>query len=182
MRLMVISDIHGSNDFLKKALEIFISEEFDKLLILGDIMYHGPRNPIPPGYAPAEVANQLNKIKEKIIAIRGNCDSEVDQMLLEFPIMESYKQLFFNDTELFITHGHNYSPDDLPKNINKNTIFCFGHTHIPEIYTKDNLYILNPGSITLPKGESANSYAVITDNEIAICNLEKVTTKKLQLF
>jgi putative phosphoesterase len=96
--------------------------------------------------------------------------------------MESYKQLFFNDTELFITHGHNYSPDNLPKNINENTIFCFGHTHIPEAYTKDNIYILNPGSITLPKGGSANSYAVITDNEIAICNLEKVTTKKLQLF
>ncbi|MGL5961019.1 MAG: phosphodiesterase, partial [Cetobacterium sp.] len=127
MKIFVISDIHGSSYFLKKALEAFHKEKADQILILGDELYHGPRNPLPIDYNPKEVVEILNKYKEKIIAVRGNCDSEVDQMLLEYPIMSDYSIIFLNGKKIFATHGHIYNEDKMP-NLSAGNILIYGHT------------------------------------------------------
>ncbi|MGL6130802.1 MAG: phosphodiesterase, partial [Fusobacteriaceae bacterium] len=114
MKIFVISDIHGSLFYLKKALEAFEKEEADYILILGDILYHGPRNQLPKEYNPKDVAEVLNGYKDKIISVRGNCDSEVDQMVIEFPIMSDYSNLFWNGHRIFATHGHHFNIEKLP--------------------------------------------------------------------
>ena len=168
MKIFVISDIHGSIYYLNKALEFFKKEEADYILILGDILYHGPRNPLPKDYDPKLVAKKLNLYKNKIIALRGNCDSEVDQMLLEFPIMSDFTNLFLGDKRIFATHGHLFSENKLP--LSDGDILISGHTHLPLAEKKD-LYIFNPGSITLPKGGNPNSYGVLTSSSWEIKDL-----------
>ncbi|MGL5901743.1 MAG: phosphodiesterase [Cetobacterium sp.] len=180
MKIFVISDIHGSSYFLKKALEAFHKEKADQILILGDELYHGPRNPLPIDYNPKEVVEILNKYKEKIIAVRGNCDSEVDQMLLEYPIMSDYSILFLNGKKIFATHGHIYNEDKLP-NLSDGNILIYGHTHLPLANKKDKIYILNPGSITLPKGGNENSYGIFEEDMFYIKNLDGKIITKLEL-
>lgn len=176
MKLFFISDIHGSIDDLKSVMNIFEKENADYLVILGDILYHGPRNPLPHNYNPQEVCKVLNKYKEKIIAIRGNCDSEVDQMLLEFPIMSDFSQILIENKRFFLTHGHIYNENNLPP-LGKNDILCHGHTHIPLAEKNENILIFNPGSITFPKENFEKSYGLYKENQLFVISLEGKTLK-----
>lgn len=172
MKLFIISDIHGSLFYLKKAISIFEKGNYDKLIILGDELYHGPRNPLPKDYSPKEVIEILNKYKDKIIAVRGNCDSEVDQMVLEYPIMSDYSMIYLNNRRVYITHGHIYNKDN-PLLMNEGDILLYGHFHIPIIEKINGKIFLNPGSISLPKNNSEHSYGILEDNKFTIMNLDE---------
>ncbi len=168
MKLLVFSDIHGDSLQLRKMLEIFKSGDFDLMIIPGDFINHGPRNGLPENFNQKECVELLNSYKEKIVAIRGNCDSEVDQMLLAFPMMSDYTQLFFPKMRIFVHHGHlaQYNQENLAKLLpvsteQNKTLVISGHTHIPVLEEKDGITFLNPGSITFPKGGSEKSYAEI---------------------
>lgn len=171
MKIFFISDIHGSIECLNKALEQFHKEGADYIAVLGDALYHGPRNDIPKNYAPKEVVEVLNKYRNKIIAVRGNCDSEVDQMLLNYPMMNDYTVILYNGKRLFLTHGHIYNKENLP-NIQAGDILIHGHTHIPLAEKMHNGIILfNPGSITIPKENNKNSYGILEDNILKVKDL-----------
>ena len=166
MKLMIASDIHGSSYYCEKMLAAFEQEQADRLLLLGDILYHDPRNDLPRDYAPKTVLKLLNERKEKILCVRGNCDTEVDQMVLEFPILADYCILYMEKHMIYATHGHNFNLKCLPP-LQKGDILLHGHTHIPswEPFGDDNLY-LNPGSVSIPKEGSAHGYMTLTENEI----------------
>lgn len=179
MKCMIVSDIHGSYEDLKKVIHIFEEEKMDKLILLGDLLYHGPRNPLPEGYNPKEVAILLNQYKDKIIAVRGNCDAEVDQMVLEFPMRADYHELYIDDCHFFVTHGHLYNEDQLPL-IQKGDILMYGHFHKPIAKKKDGIYIFNPSSISLPK-EGVKSFGIYENHELKIVSLEKELIYQLKL-
>ncbi|QWU16557.1 hypothetical protein SAMN04487895_107179 [Paenibacillus sophorae] len=181
MKLMFISDIHGSLHWLKKALEKYAEEKPDGLIILGDFMYHGPRNPLPDGYDPKGVAQELNAIKPHITAVRGNCDSEVDQMLLDFPMMGDYTQILYEGRRIYVTHGHGFSIENLPE-LSEGDIFIQGHTHVPVADVKEGIYVLNPGSISLPKENNPNSYAVLEGGVFTVKSFAGETVKSIQIF
>ena len=166
MKWMIASDIHGSAYFCRQLLEAFRKEQADRLLILGDILYHGPRNDLPRDYAPREVLSMLNQIKNKLCCVRGNCDTEVDQMVLEFPILADYCILTAGDRLIYATHGHNHNLKSLPP-LQRGDILLHGHTHIPawEPFGNANLY-LNPGSVSIPKEGSAHSYMVLEERTV----------------
>ena len=166
MRILVASDIHGSSLFCGKLLDAFRREGADRLLLLGDILYHGPRNDLPDGYAPREVFGQLNGIASSILGVRGNCDAEIDQKVLEFPMMAEYCLLFAGGRTIFATHGHIYNLASLPP-LHAGDILLHGHTHVPcwERFGNDNLY-LNPGSVSIPKENSPRAYMLLTEDEI----------------
>ena len=172
MKLMIASDIHGSAYYCKQLLEAFQIEQADRLLLLGDILYHGPRNDLPRDYAPKEVLAMLNQRKDRIFCVRGNCDTEVDQMVLEFPILADYCVLPVGDRLIYATHGHNHNLQALPP-LQPGDILLHGHTHIPawERFGKDNLY-LNPGSVSIPKKDSAHSYMTLENNTLQWKTLE----------
>ena len=172
MKLFIISDIHGSLYYLKKVMEIFEKENYDKLVILGDELYHGPRNPLPKDYSPKEVIEILNKYKDKIIAVRGNCDSEVDQMVLSYPIMSDYSMIYLRNKRVFLTHGHIYNIDN-PLPMSEGDILLYGHFHIPMIEKKDERYFFNPGSISLPKNNSNHSFALLDETKFQIKDLDE---------
>ncbi len=161
MKLMIASDIHGSACYCRELIKAYEREGAKRLLILGDILYHGPRNDLPRDYAPKEVIAMLNPLKEQLLCVRGNCDTEVDQMVLDFPILADYCVLSAADRLIYVTHGHNYNLSKLPP-VQKGDILLHGHTHIPawESFGEDNLY-LNPGSVSIPKNGSAHSYMII---------------------
>ncbi len=161
MKLMIASDIHGSAYYCKALIEAFHQEKAEKLLLLGDILYHGPRNDLPRDYNPKAVIEMLNSIKENILCIRGNCDTEVDQMVLAFPILADYCFLVLEGKSIYATHGHIFNQENLPP-INKGDILLFGHTHIPYCSTGDYTF-LNPGSVSIPKENSPHSYMLFTD-------------------
>lgn len=164
---MFISDIHGSKYFLEKALEKYKLEKAERLVILGDILYHGPRNPLPEGHDPTGVAQLLNEMADELIAIQGNCESEVDQMVLDFPVLVKHSHLLVDSQQFFLTHGHTYHQENHPK-LKAKTILCHGHTHIPVIVGVDELVIFNPGSIALPKNNTPHSYGIYEDNTLKI--------------
>ena len=161
MKLMIASDIHGSAYYCKQLLQAFEKEAADRLLILGDILYHGPRNDLPREYAPKEVLAMLNGMQDKIFCVRGNCDTEVDQMVLSFPILADYCILTAGERLVYATHGHNHNLQALPP-LQPGDILLHGHTHIPawEPFGNGNLY-LNPGSVSIPKNGSAHSYMTL---------------------
>lgn len=163
MKWMIASDIHGSAYYCRQLLEAFSREQADRLLILGDILYHGPRNDLPRDYAPKEVLAMLNEVKNKLCCVRGNCDTEVDQMVLEFPILADYCILTVDDRLIYVTHGHKYHLKSLPP-LQPGDILLHGHTHVPawESFGNNNLY-LNPGSVSIPKEGSAHSYMVLEE-------------------
>ena len=166
MKLMIASDIHGSSSFCKEMLAAFDREQADKLLLLGDILYHGPRNDLPKDYAPKTVISLLNERKEKLLCVRGNCDTEVDQMVLQFPIMADYAIFYAGNRMIYATHGHNFNRESLPP-MQSGDILLHGHTHIPawESFGVRNLY-LNPGSVSIPKEGSAHGYMILLENEV----------------
>lgn len=180
MKLFFLSDIHGSAYYTKRVLEIFEKEEADYLIILGDELYHGPRNPLPKDYQPSEVAKLLNDYNEKIIAVRGNCDSEVDQMLLDYPMMSDYSTILYDNKRIFLTHGHIYNKANLP-NISKGDVMVYGHIHVPIAEKIEDIFVLNPGSISLPKQDNPNSYAVLKDNLFEVKDLDMNTFKSIEL-
>ena len=181
MKLFFISDIHGSIYYLKKVLEKFNEQKADFIVLLGDALYHGPRNPLPKDYKPSEVANLLNEYKDKIIAVKGNCDSEVDQMVIEFPILSDYTIILHNGIRIFATHGHKFNKENLP-NISTGDVLIHGHTHIPVAEKYEGITILNPGSITLPKENNPNSYGIITKNNVfVIKDLDDNVLKEIEL-
>ncbi len=179
MKLMFISDIHGSYTWAKRAIETYQEEKADKLIILGDILYHGPRNDLPDGYNCKQVIALLNPLKKDIIAVRGNCDSEVDQMVLDFPMRSDYALYDVDGHHFFLTHGHLYNEDQLPL-LNDNDILVYGHFHKPIAKKKDNIYIINPSSISLPK-EGTNSYAIYENHRIVIKDFNQNIVKEITL-
>ena len=159
MKLMIASDIHGSAYYCKKLIEAYQREKADKLLILGDILYHGPRNDLPREYNPKEVIAMLNPLKQELLCVRGNCDTEVDQMVLEFPILADYCFLELDGHTIFATHGHIHNPKNLPM-LKDGDILLNGHTHIPANWNMGTYTYMNPGSVSIPKEESAHGYMV----------------------
>ena len=180
MKMFFISDIHGSLFFLKKALLRYKEEGASYIVMLGDALYHGPRNPLPKDYDPQKVANLLNEYKDQIIAVRGNCDSEVDQMIIEYPMMADYSIILYDNRRLFLTHGHIYNKNNMP-NLSKNDVLVYGHTHVPVAEKNNNIYVLNPGSLSLPKENNANSYAILQDNLFQIKDLDGIVIKEINL-
>ena len=162
MKLMVASDIHGSAYYCERMLDAFAREGADKLLLLGDILYHGPRNDLPKDYAPKKVIEMLNAIKEKLLCVRGNCDTEVDQMVLDFPVLADYAILYVGNRLVYATHGHNYNEQKLPP-LQKGDILLHGHTHVPVCREHENYVYMNPGSVSIPKENSEHGYLLLTD-------------------
>lgn len=160
MKLMIASDIHGSAFYCKKLLEAFKNEHADKILLLGDILYHGPRNDLPEGYAPKEVISMLNGIKEYILCVRGNCDTEVDQMVLEFPVLSEQALLSIDGAEMLAVHGHKAFSA-----VKTGTFVLSGHTHIPKLEEKEGVTYMNPGSVSIPKEGSHHGYMVFEHGE-----------------
>lgn len=156
---MIASDIHGSAYYCEKMIEAYKSEGAKKLVLLGDILYHGPRNDLPKGYEPKKVIEMLNKIKGEILCVRGNCDTEVDQMVLDFPVLADYAVIYDGDVTMYLTHGHKYNPDNLPP-IKKGDFLVNGHTHIPANENMGNFTYINPGSVSIPKNGSKHSYII----------------------
>lgn len=171
MKLFFISDIHGSPYYLKKVLERYEEEKAEHIVILGDILYHGARNPLALEYNTKETIDLLNEYKDRIIAVRGNCDSEVDAMVLGFPIMAEYSNIIYNEKRIFLTHGHIYNERNMPK-LKDGDIFISGHSHIPRAEKKSGIYFINPGSITLPKENSPHTYGVLENNNFEIKDLD----------
>ena len=159
MKLMIASDIHGSSYYCRKMIEAYRQEEADRLLLLGDLLYHGPRNNLPRDYNPKEVISMLNAIKNELLCVRGNCDTEVDQMVLDFPILAEYCLLELDGRTIFATHGHNFNPDNLPM-LKEGDILLNGHTHIPANQNMGTYTYMNPGSISIPKEGSAHGYMI----------------------
>ncbi|HDG1103351.1 TPA: phosphodiesterase [Klebsiella aerogenes] len=167
MKLMFASDIHGSLPATERVLERFAQSGAQWLVILGDVLNHGPRNALPEGYAPAQVAERLNSVAQRIIAVRGNCDSEVDQMLLHFPITAPWQLVLSERYRLFLTHGHLYSPDNLPP-LAAGDVLAYGHTHIPVAEKRGDIFLFNPGSVSIPKGGFAASYGMLEDDRLQV--------------
>ncbi len=169
-KLLFASDLHGDADCCRALLDAFSREGADTLVILGDILYHGPRNDLPDGYAPKKVIPMLNEISDRIIAVRGNCDAEVDAMVLHFPIMDTVRQIECDGHTFVLSHGHIYSPEDLP-NMPHGAVFLYGHTHVQKIEKCCETLCINPGSVTLPKEGNPKTYAIYEDSRIRICKL-----------
>ena len=166
MRIVFISDIHGVPSTLEAALASAESLGYDKIALLGDLLYHGPRNGVPNFYDPVAVAKRLNGLKDRIVAVRGNCDAEVDQMMVEFPIISDYALLEADGVTFFLTHGHRWNERNLPP-LGMGTVLAHGHTHIPELKKLPcGMTIFNPGSISLPKGGSARSFGYFDGREL----------------
>ena len=163
MKLMIASDIHGSAYYCRKMLDAFAREQADRLLLLGDFLYHGPRNDLPKDYNPKEVIAMLNPLKQSLLCVRGNCDTEVDQMVLEFPILSDYCLLEVNGKTIFATHGHIYNPDHLPP-LRDGDILLNGHTHIPANQDMGTYTYVNPGSVSIPKNGSGHGYMILEDD------------------
>lgn len=157
---MIASDIHGSASYCTKLLERYEQEKAQRLILLGDILYHGPRNDLPDEYAPKKVITMLNNIKNNIICVRGNCDTEVDQMVLEFPVLSDYAIFDLGDKIIYATHGHIYNKNNLPP-LHSGDILLYGHTHIPECTEVQEVTIMNPGSVSIPKEKSHHGYMTV---------------------
>ena len=170
MKLMFASDIHGSLPATERVLERFTQSGAQWLVILGDVLNHGPRNALPEGYAPAQVAERLNEQASRIIAVRGNCDSEVDQMLLQFPITAPWQQILTDKQRLFLTHGHLFGPENLPP-LSAGDVLVYGHTHLPVAEQRGEIYHFNPGSVSIPKGGFTASYGILDDNVLRVMAL-----------
>ncbi len=169
MKLMIISDIHGSYEDLQTVMNYYEEEKADKLIILGDILYHGPRNDLPEGYAPKKCIPLLNSYKDKILAVRGNCDAEVDQMVLEFPMRADYALYDIDGHTFYITHGHLYNEENFPP-LNQGDVYLYGHFHISVFIEKDGHYLVNPNSISLPK-KGEKSFIIYEDEIFTFYNM-----------
>lgn len=180
MRYMFASDIHGSAFYCRKMLEAYRQEGADRLVLLGDLLYHGPRNDLPKDYAPKEVIAMLNENKNELYVVRGNCDAEVDQMVLQFPIMADYCILMEQERTIYASHGHIYNEENLPP-LKNDDIFIHGHTHVLRAEKKEHYTILNPGSVSIPKEGNIPTYAILEDGLFSIRGFAGEIVKELQL-
>ena len=165
MKLMIASDIHGSALYCAELLAAFEREGAEKLLLLGDLLYHGARNDLPDGYDTKKTTALLNGAKEHLLCVRGNCDSEVDQMVLEFPVLGQYAVVFADGRTVFAVHGHEWGPDRLPA-LAAGSLLVSGHTHVPAFRREGEIYLANPGSVSIPKEDSARGYMVLENNTL----------------
>ena len=170
MKLVIASDIHGSAFWCRKLLEVAEKEQPDHLILLGDILYHGPRNDLPRDYAPKQVIPMLGNWAEKILCVRGNCEAEVDQMVLNFPCLAEYSVLMAEGTSFYLTHGHHANPENLPQ-LPAGSIFLYGHTHVKFDQVINGIRCLNPGSVSIPK-DGSNSCLVYEDGTFRTVILE----------
>ncbi len=180
MKLMFASDIHGSAKFCQRVFELYKEEKASRLILLGDLLYHGPRNDLPEGYAPKEVIRMLNEHKEELLCVRGNCEAEVDQMVLEFPVMADYMTIFEHNRLFFITHGHKYNLDELPP-IKKEDVLIHGHTHVQALEVTEKCIYVNPGSVSIPKNGNQHSYMIYEDGVFTIKDLDGNEIRSLEL-
>ena len=171
MKILIASDIHGSAYYCQVLLDALEREKADRLFLLGDILYHGPRNDLPRDYAPKEVIAMLNPLKEKLFCVRGNCDTEVDQMVLNFPILADYAILPLGYRVIYATHGHKFNCDHPPP-LSKGDILLNGHTHIPADKDMGTFRYLNPGSVSIPKEQSPHGYMTLENGEFLWKRLE----------
>ena len=170
MKFVIASDIHGSSFWCEKLVEVIEEVKPDKILLLGDILYHGPRNDLPMGYAPKQVIPMLSQYRSRILCVRGNCEAEVDQMVLPFPCMADCALVSADGLTLYLTHGHHHSPDNLPP-LAEGSIFLSGHTHVKLDEMKNGIRCLNPGSVSIPK-DSTNSCLIFEDGKFTFRILE----------
>ncbi len=171
MKFLIASDIHGSSYFCKLLLERIEAEKADRVLLLGDILYHGPRNDLPREYAPKKVIEMLNPLRDKLLCVRGNCDTEVDQMVLQFPVLADYAVIPVGEKLIYATHGHIYNENNLPP-ICDGDILLGGHTHIPKCTEYESYIYMNPGSVSIPKENSKHSYMTLENGEFLWKDIE----------
>ena len=169
MKVLVISDIHGSSYYARKIEEIVEKENPEKIVLLGDLYYHGPRNELSQEYAPMEVAKILNSLKDKLMVVKGNCDAEVDEMISEFKF-EDHILTNINGKNIYFTHGHKYNIEKSPKE--EFDIMMYGHFHSGFIKEKEGKIYANPGSISLPKNNTKNSYIILEENRIILKDVD----------
>lgn len=180
MKYMIASDIHGSAFYCRKMLEAFESSGADRMILLGDILYHGPRNDLPKEYAPKEVLAMLNGYKDRIYCVRGNCDTEVDQMVLEFPVMADYALFVLDGVTIYATHGHVYHENHLPP-MQPGDVLLHGHTHVLRADRCGEITILNPGSVSIPKEGNPPTYAILDQGLFQILDFEGRIIKEKNL-
>ena len=180
MKYLFASDIHGSAYYCRKLQDAFREEQAERLVLLGDLLYHGPRNDLPREYAPKEVIALLNEHKNKIYAVRGNCEAEVDQMVLEFPVMADYCILSVDGRTFYATHGHIYNQDNLPP-LQEGDILIHGHTHVLKAQQMDGYILLNPGSVSIPKEGNPATYAVLENSIFTIKDFDGNTVREMRL-
>ena len=162
MKLFIASDLHGSAFYTAMMLEQFKKSGAEQLLLLGDILYHGPRNDLPEEYAPKKVIEELNPLKNYLLCVRGNCDTEVDQMVLQFPVLADYIVVETGKHTIYCTHGHKYGEDN-PLPMSDGSILLCGHTHVPKCTDHGNFIYMNPGSVSIPKENSHHGYMTYED-------------------
>ncbi|MDO4649496.1 MAG: phosphodiesterase [Eubacteriales bacterium] len=170
-KYMFASDLHGSAYYCRKMLEAYKEEKAERLIMLGDLLYHGPRNDLPKEYAPKEVIKMLNDHKDEIYTVRGNCEASVDQMVLDFPVLADYALLVLNDLTFFATHGDVFHEKNLPP-LKKGDILVHGHTHVLRAEDKGDYYLLNPGSVSIPKEGNPSTYGILEDKTFTIKDFE----------
>lgn len=171
MKWMIASDIHGSAYYCRQMLEAYDREKAERLLLLGDILYHGPRNDLPMDYHPGKVIEMLNARRQDILCVRGNCDTEVDQMVLEFPILADYCVITEGKRLIYATHGHNFNEQHLPP-LHQGDILLHGHTHVPKCVEHEHYIYLNPGSVSIPKEDSWHGYMIFEKETFVWKDLE----------
>ena len=160
MRWMIASDLHGSAWWCERLAQAFAAEKCQRLLLLGDLLYHGPRNDLPRDYAPKEVIRRLSELRQVILCVRGNCDTEVDQMVLPFPIMAEYALLQAGERLIFATHGHHFHAKNIPP-LQTGDVLLHGHTHVPCCEQVNGIWVMNPGSVAIPKEDSWHGYMLL---------------------
>lgn len=175
MKLLIASDIHGSALWCERLISACRAEGAQRMLLLGDLLYHGPRNDLPEGYAPKRVIEQLNALRRELFCVRGNCEAEVDQMVLQFPVMADYCVLPLDHRTIYATHGHIHGEDNPPPLMPGDVLLC-GHTHIPAFNRHKGFTYVNPGSVSIPKNGSAHSYILFEDNVLRWKDLATGTT------
>lgn len=180
MKYMFASDIHGSAHYCRELLKRYEDSGAERLILLGDLLYHGPRNDLPEEYAPKEVIAMLNSHKDHLYAVRGNCEAEVDQMVLEFPVMADYGVFVLNGLTFYATHGHVYHEDNLPPMI-EGDILIHGHTHLLKAECVHNHMIINPGSTSIPKGGNPPTYGMLEGQVFRIYDFAGAIIKEVTL-
>lgn len=174
MKILIASDIHGSAKYCRKLLERYEEEKAGRLLLLGDLLYHGPRNDLPEEYEPKQVIGMLNALKDEIFCVRGNCEAEVDQMVFSFPVMADYALMPLGNRMVFITHGHVYNKENLPP-MKAGDILLHGHTHVPACEACSGIVYMNPGSVSIPKNGTPRGYMTLEGETFTWKTLEGET-------
>ena len=172
MKWMIASDIHGSAKWCARLMDAWRAEAPRRLLLMGDLLYHGPRNDLPEDYAPRQVIEMLNGVASELLCVRGNCEAEVDQMVLAFPVMADYAALCLDGHVLYMTHGHIHNEDNPPPLKHGDVLLC-GHTHVPGLRRHEGFTYVNPGSVAIPKAASAHSYCVLEDGWLCWKDLDR---------